>query len=77
MVGGEGAVANNLRLKDMLGPAILSVHREAVLSSDAKDALNFQDLQVRKGFSIVSFMRSVLYQRFHCILTACSRNSPG
>ena len=36
--GGGGSVAYNLTLKDMLGPAILSVHREAVLSSDAKDA---------------------------------------
>ena len=36
--GGGGGGGNNLTLKDMLGPAILSMHREALLSSDAKDA---------------------------------------
>ena len=30
--GGGVAVANNLTLKDILEPAILSVHRKAVLS---------------------------------------------
>ena len=36
--GGGWTVANNLTLKDMLRPASFSVHREAVVSSDAKDA---------------------------------------
>ena len=35
---GGWTVAINLTLKDMLGPASFSVHREAVVSSDAKDA---------------------------------------
>ena len=36
--GGGWTVANNLTLMDMLGPASFSVHREAVVSPDAKDA---------------------------------------
>ena len=52
----------------MLGPAILSVHREAVLSSDAKDTS--YESELLGPFKCVKFFYCVLYQRFHCMLTA-------
>ena len=55
---------------DTLGPGILSfIERLSSLQRLKCTSIigkwNFWDLKVR-GFSIVSFIRSVLYLRFHC-----------